>query len=60
MSQMKSTASLEPETIIVEEDADGVMCDGGHDGLGHPAVWYAFAGQSFIECQYCGRRFVKK
>lgn len=51
---------LIPETISVPKDTDEVMCDGGHDALGHPAVWYRFDGQDFIECGYCDRRFVKQ
>src|SRR5690606_19995355 len=29
-----------PETIIVDNDADEVCCDGGTGAMGHPAVWY--------------------
>lgn len=48
------------ELIIVENDADGVSCDGGGGALGHPQVWYSFDGQDANECGYCDRLFVKK
>lgn len=49
-----------PEKIIVDNDTDQVSCDGGGGALGHPQVWYSFAGQDFVECGYCDRLFVKK
>lgn len=48
-----------PEIIVVEDDADGVKCDGGNGALGHPVVWYSFDGQDSVECGYCDRLFVK-
>ena len=48
-----------PEIITVDSHADQVMCDGGGGPLGHPVVWYAFAGRECVECLYCDRRFVK-
>lgn len=52
--------TLHPEIITVDKDADGVMCDGGHGALGHPAVWYVFDGQPSVTCGYCGRQFIKR
>jgi len=49
-----------PELIIVDNDADGVSCDGGGGALGHPVVWYSFDGGDYVECGYCDRGFVKK
>jgi len=49
-----------PETIIVENDADQVCCDGGNGALGHPMVWYSFDGKKLVECGYCDRAFVKE
>ncbi len=49
-----------PETVIVENDADEVRCDGGGGALGHPTVWYSFDGTDKVECSYCDRLFVKK
>ncbi len=48
-----------PEIIIVEDEADGVSCDGGGGALGHPRVWYVFEGRDHVECGYCDRLFVK-
>ena len=48
-----------PETIVVDDHADGVKCDGGGGAVGHPTVWYSFDGDSTVECGYCGRLFVK-
>lgn len=49
-----------PETIIVDNDADEVSCDGGGGALGHPKVWYSFDGGDEVECGYCDRLFTKK
>lgn len=49
-----------PETIIVDNDADEVCCDGGSGVLGHPVVWYSFDGKDKVSCGYCDRNFVKK
>lgn len=49
-----------PETIIVDNDADEISCDGGGGALGHPKVWYTFDSQDSVECGYCDRLFVKK
>ncbi|MFN3826507.1 MAG: zinc-finger domain-containing protein [Micavibrio sp.] len=49
-----------PEVIIVDNDADEVSCDGGGGALGHPVVWYSFAGTHSVTCQYCDREFVKR
>lgn len=51
---------MEPEIIVVENDTDGVACDGGNGALGHPKVWYGLQKKSFAECGYCNRLFVKK
>ena len=47
------------EIIQAPADADEISCDGGHPALGHPKVWYRFDGQPFVDCGYCGRRFMK-
>jgi uncharacterized Zn-finger protein len=49
-----------PEIISVPHDCDGVRCDGGHPSLGHPAVFYNFAGQAQVECGYCDRVFIRE
>ena len=49
-----------PETIIIDDQADGVSCDGGGGALGHPVVWYSFADKDVAECMYCDRVFVKE
>lgn len=51
---------IRPETILIDDDADEVSCDGGGGALGHPKVWYSFDGQDSVECGYCDRLFVKK
>lgn len=50
----------EPEIIIVENDVDRVVCNGGHGVLGHPEVYYTFDRQDRVECGYCDRMFVKE
>lgn len=48
------------ETIYVPADTDEISCDGGGGALGHPVVWYAFAGRDKVVCHYCDREFLKK
>lgn len=57
--QTPSPNSPAPETILVEETADSVACDGGSGALGHPIVYYSFDGKDVVECGYCDRVFVK-
>ncbi len=33
------------------------VCNGG-GALGHPAVYYTIGEEGFVDCGYCGRRFV--
>lgn len=56
---MSEKALKPPEIIEVDEDADQVCCDGGGGALGHPKVWYVFAGKDMVECGYCDRAFVR-
>ena len=51
MEQDVKKVSLETETI---------SCDGGQDGLGHPAVYYTFNDQKKIVCGYCGKTYIKE
>lgn len=48
-----------PETIIVTAETTRIMCDGGDQSAGHPAVYYSFDGKNHVTCGYCGRRFEK-
>ncbi len=43
---------------IVETAGRSVFCDGGGGALGHPGVYLNMGDDSFVECPYCGRRFV--
>ena len=47
---------------IIEVDAktETICCDGGEDGLGHPAVYYTFNSENKIICGYCGKIFIRK
>lgn len=49
-----------PEIIIIANDADEVVCDGGGGALGHPRVWYTLEAADKTECGYCDRVFVKE
>ena len=47
------------EVIKVEKNIETICCDGGKDGLGHPAVYYRFDNNTKVVCSYCGRIFEK-
>ena len=34
----------------VEAKIETICCDGGEDGLGHPAVYYSFDNQDEVIC----------
>ena len=51
---------MDEEIIKVDADTETICCDGGEDGLGHPAVYYSFNQTSKIVCGYCGKTFIKK
>jgi uncharacterized Zn-finger protein len=47
---------------IVEVETNRVSCAGSakDPALGHPKVYLEMGGEGFVECPYCGRRFVLK
>ena len=51
---------MDEEIVKVDADTETICCDGGEDGLGHPAVYYSFNQTTKIVCGYCGKTFIKK
>ncbi len=43
---------------IVEVEADQIMCDGGTGALGHPAIYMRMGDEGYVDCPYCGTRFL--
>ena len=50
----------EKEIVTVDPSTKTICCDGGQDGLGHPAVYYTFNGEGKIICSYCSKTFIKE
>jgi len=50
---------MDEELIKVTADIETICCDGGQDGLGHPAVYYYFDDQNKIVCGYCGKKYIR-
>ena len=50
----------EQEIIKTDPKTETICCDGGEDGLGHPAVYFSFKNQEKIICNYCGKIFIKE
>ena len=50
----------EDNKIKVDPNIETICCDGGQDGLGHPAVYYTFNDENEIVCSYCSKIFTKK
>ena len=44
----------------VTANIETICCDGGQDGLGHPAVYYSFDNLDKIVCGYCGKIYIKE
>jgi len=51
---------MDADTIKVENKTETICCDGGQDGLGHPAVYYTFDDQNKIVCGYCGKTYIRE
>ena len=51
---------MENEIIKVEINTETICCDGGQDGLGHPAVYYIFDQSNKIVCNYCGKTYLRE
>ncbi|MDC0216521.1 zinc-finger domain-containing protein [Pelagibacteraceae bacterium] len=51
---------MEENITIVSPETETICCDGGQDGLGHPAVYYSFDNQYKVVCGYCGKIYVKE
>ena len=48
-----------PEILEVDPKAKSAACDGGGGALGHPLVYLSFSDKEYVDCYYCGRRFVR-
>tara|TARA_Y100000590_G_scaffold426092_1_gene534770 strand:+ start:3689 stop:3862 length:174 start_codon:yes stop_codon:yes gene_type:complete len=51
--------SQDSDIIEVNSNTETICCDGGEDGLGHPAVYFTFKNQKKIVCNYCDKIFIK-
>ncbi len=51
---------MNEDVLIVDRKTQTISCDGGEDGLGHPAVYYTFNNENKIVCGYCGKIFIKE
>tara|TARA_B100001559_G_C16165985_1_gene468547 strand:+ start:146 stop:304 length:159 start_codon:yes stop_codon:yes gene_type:complete len=43
----------------VLSNVETICCEGGKDGLGHPAVYYTFEDKNKIICSYCSKIYIK-
>jgi len=50
---------MEDKITKVSPHTETICCDGGEDGLGHPAVYYTFKDESKIICSYCSKIYIK-
>jgi len=51
---------VEPSEILeVDRNVETVACDGGGRALGHPVIYLTFNNKVYVDCYYCGRRFVR-
>ena len=46
-------AFMTEDIVEVDPKTETISCDGGEDGLGHPAVYYTFNNENKIVCGYC-------
>mgnify|MGYP001268440035 FL=1 len=50
----------EYEIEYVSASTDKIMCDGGNEELGHPAVYFKIDKNQEVVCNYCNKKFIKK
>ena len=48
------------DIIKVTSNTETICCDGGQDGLGHPAVYYNFNESNEVVCGYCGKKYLRE
>ena len=51
---------MQEEIVKVEANIETICCDGGQDGLGHPAVYYNFDNSNKVVCGYCGKIYIRE
>ena len=51
---------MEKEIIKVKTNTETICCDGGQDGLGHPAVYYTFDKSNQVVCGYCSKIYIRE
>ena len=51
---------MEQNVKKVSSKTETICCDGGQDGLGHPAVYYSFDNLDIVVCAFCGKVFIKE
>ena len=44
----------------VTSNTETICCDGGQDGLGHPAVYYTFGQSNQVVCGYCTKNYIRE
>lgn len=47
-----------PEIITVDASETEIACDGGKL-FGHPKVYLNIGDSGYVDCYYCGRRFLR-
>ena len=48
------------EIEYVSASTNTIMCDGGNEELGHPAVYFKIDKNQEVVCNYCNKKFIKK
>ena len=49
----------EGNTVKVDPNVETICCDGGQDGLGHPAVYYTFDQSDKIVWGDCNKKYIR-
>jgi len=51
---------MQEDIIKVDANIETICCDGGQDGLGHPAVYYTFGQSNQVVCGYCTKTYIRE
>ena len=57
---MSEQSKNQIDVEYVSPKTDKVMCDGGNEELGHPAVYFKIDKNQVVVCNYCNKKFIRR
>ena len=57
---MSDQSKNQIDVEYVSPKTNKVMCDGGNEELGHPAVYFKIDKKQEVVCNYCNKKFIRR